>query len=314
MRAPAFPIAPRHAEPPSPANGRRGCAVPGEEDKALNYRHEFHAGNFADLLKHAVLLALLDTLTKDARPLTVLDTHAGAGLYDLWGEAARKSGEAAEGVVRLMAEPDPPASCAPLKRAVQAANRSGGLRFYPGSPLLALDALRDGDRFIGCELRPEEHRALARLAAGRGRRRMEIDIRLADGFSVLAEGGAGRGRRLVLVDPPFERGDDYVRILEAVGADVARGGDAVHAVWTPLKDLQTFDAFLGGVEALGRGLAVEARLRPLTNPLRMNGCAMVLLGATAVLDAVEPPARAAAQWVTGTLGHPGAEARLERFG
>jgi 23S rRNA (adenine2030-N6)-methyltransferase len=274
----------------------------------LNYRHHFHAGNFADLLKHALVLQLLQRLMADASPLAVLDVHAGAGLYDLTGEAARKSGEADAGVVRLMADPAAPAAFDPLKQAVGRANPAGGLRWYPGSPLLIVEALRPGDRYTGCELRPDDHAALQQLLSGR----KGAQALRRDGYEVLAE-EAGRGpRRLVLVDPPFERGDDYVRAAEGVGRADGRPGDAF-AIWTPLKDLETFDAFLGRLIDAGAesGLVVEARLRPLDDPLRMNGCALVLLGDPAVLRTMQAPAREIAGWIVGRLGGPGGSARVE---
>jgi 23S rRNA (adenine2030-N6)-methyltransferase len=282
-----------------------------KEGLALNYRHEFHAGNFADLLKHAIVLAWIKRLG-GAGGLTVLDTHAGAGLYDLKSEAARKSGEAALGVAKLMADAAAPPVFSALKRAVQAENGPGQLRFYPGSPAVVLRALQSGDRYIGCELRPDDHAELAKLTHQRGGEALCVD-----GYAALAEGRAGDGRRLVLIDPPFERGDEYPNIVEAVRADRARGqGEAAYAIWTPLKDLQTFDSFLGGIEGVGfgGGLAVEARLRPLADPMKLNGCAMVLLGPAAAVAGVEPAATQAAEWVVRALGREGGQARVEHLG
>ena len=261
-------------------------------------------------MKHAITLAWVKRLG-GAAGLTVLDTHAGAGLYDLKGVDARRTDEASLGVARLMADPEAPPAFAALKRAVQAENHPGQLRYYPGSPALMLRALRTVDRYIGCELRPDDHADLAKLTRQRGGEALR-----ADGYAALADGRAGEGRRLVLIDPPFERGDEYRNIVEAVAADHRRGGEAAYAIWTPLKDLQTFDSFLGGVETIGveAGLSVEARLQPLTDPLRMNGCAMVLLGTRAGVDAVSGVADEAARWVVSALGGPGGEARLERLG
>ena len=273
----------------------------------MNYRHHFHAGNFADLLKHALLLQLLQRLLQAPAPLLVLDTHAGAGVYDLEGEAARRSGEAAAGIVRLMADGAAPAEFEPVRAAVRRCNPAGGARLYPGSPVLAAAALRRGDNYLGCELRPDDHAALVETLKpwpnARALRR--------DGYEVLAEQGLKGPRRLVLVDPPFERGDDYARAAQTVGAASGRPGDAF-AIWTPLKDLETFDAFLGALIGAGadRGLVVEARLKPLDDPLRMNGCALVLLGEAALIEAIEAPARALAGWIVAGLGHPGGEARI----
>src|ERR1700734_1026699 len=117
----------------------------------MNYRHAFHAGNFADLAKHAILLAVMAAM----RPERILDTHAGAGLYDLGGEDARRTGEAEAGVGRLMAAADAPVAFDALKQAVRRENPDGGLRWYPGSPRLAVDAASPGAAYAGFELQPE---------------------------------------------------------------------------------------------------------------------------------------------------------------
>ncbi len=284
----------------------------------MNYRHAFHAGNFADLLKHAVVLDLMARLTATAAPLTVVDTHAGAGGYDLAGELARKTGEGQAGIVRLMADAAAPAVFEPLKAAVRGMNAGGareggqGVRYYPGSPLLIAPALRGADRYLACEIRPDDGAALkAALKGARG-----AEVRLADGWSVaVAEARAGgRARRLfVLIDPPFERGDDYASIVATVGAVLDAAPGACLAIWVPIKDLATFDAFLGELEdvvqdAVGGGaplLVSEVRLRPLADPMKMNGCAMLVLGAP---PGAEAPARAAADWIAGRLGEAGARA------
>lgn len=278
------------------------------QEVALNYRHHFHAGNFADLLKHALVLQLMDRLTQAPGSLAVLDTHAGAGLYDLEGDQARRSGEAAQGVVRLMADPFAPAQFEGLKQAVQAQNPDGGVRFYPGSPLLIARRLRPGDHYTGCELRPDDVATLTELV----RPWPGARARLEDGYAAL-ESWTARGRRLVLIDPPFERGDDYARIAASVRAALAREPATVFAIWTPLKDLETFDAFLGRIEGIegARGLVVQARLKPLDDPLRMNGCAVVTLGDAALMAALTEPARAVAGWIVETSGGPGAEARID---
>ena len=132
----------------------------------MNYRHAFHAGNFADLVKHAALLQLLERMQADPRPLQVFDTHAGRGLYDLSGEEAQRSGEAEEGVIQLMQARDLPPAFAGLRKAVAQLNGGGETALYPGSPMLVADALRKGDAYLGCELRPQEHSALGEALAG----------------------------------------------------------------------------------------------------------------------------------------------------
>jgi 23S rRNA (adenine2030-N6)-methyltransferase len=247
----------------------------------LNYRHAFHAGNFADLVKHAGLLALLARLQADAAPLSVIDTHAGRGLYDLAGAEARKSGEADAGIVRLMAADDAPGEFAGLTAAVKALNRGGAVRRYPGSPWLVAEALRRGGAYLGCELRADEHAALAAALKGRP----GVRTALADGYAVAPREVPAAGKALVLIDPPFERADDYGRIVEAVADVRARNPRAVVLVWLPIKDLETFDAFLRDLEdaQVGPLLVAEARMRPLSDPMKMNGCALVCVDAPAGL-------------------------------
>ncbi|HTI66761.1 MAG TPA: 23S rRNA (adenine(2030)-N(6))-methyltransferase RlmJ [Caulobacteraceae bacterium] len=258
-----------------------------------------------------MLLHLLERLTATPGSLAVLDTHAGAGAYDLEGEQARRSGEARQGVVRLMADAGAPAALDLLKRAVEVDNPEGGVKLYPGSPLLIARRLRPGDHYTGCELRPDDFAELElRMRPYAGAR-----ARLEDGYATL-EGWKAGGKRLALIDPPFERGDEYARVVAGARAAIRARPDTAVLIWTPLKDLETFDAFLGGLEATPgvRGLAVQARLKPLDDPLRMNGCALAVLGDPALLDALTPSAQAIAGWTVAALGGAGGAARVERIG
>lgn len=272
----------------------------------LNYRHAFHAGNFADLVKHAAVLQLLASGASDPAPLTVIDTHAGAGIYDLSGPEAQRSGEAAAGIGRLAAAPHAPAEFAPLLAAVKRLNGGGPIRRYPGSPWLIVEALRAQDRYLGCELRPAEHAALREtLQRGALQGRAHAEALCADGFALALERCPRTGRTLVLIDPPFERGDDYVQVVRTVAAVRRKNAAAQVLIWLPLKDLETFDAFLRDLEDAIEApiLAAETRMRPLSDPLRMNGCALVLVGGP------EAAAGVFAQicgWTAETLGENGA--------
>lgn len=267
----------------------------------MNYRHAFHAGNFADHVKHAALLDLLKRMMAAPGPLSVIDTHAGRGLYDLGGAEAKRSGEAEQGVLKLMQAPGLPPAMAPLRAAVLRLNKGGPTRRYPGSPLLVADALRPGDAYLGCELRSEEHGVLKTALKDR----MGVSTLCADGFKTAAQQVPATGAALVLIDPPFERGDDYANIAETLGAVAARNPAAVVMIWLPLKDLETFDAFLRDAEEAGAGplLVAEARMRPLTDPMKMNGCALVTArapeGFAEVLDSL-------CAWTVQALGRGGA--------
>ncbi|HEY1560135.1 MAG TPA: 23S rRNA (adenine(2030)-N(6))-methyltransferase RlmJ [Caulobacteraceae bacterium] len=263
----------------------------------MNYRHAFHAGNFADLFKHAVLLELLAKVATAPGPLTVIDTHAGAGAYDLGSDAARRTGEGSAASV-LMAEEASPGVFAPLKSAVGRLNQTGERR-YPGSPLLIAQALRARDQLIACETSREDFEILR-----------EILRRPAGSFAVREDGWEVARLRtprspasvLVLIDPPYEAAGDPQRAAQALGQVLGRNAKAVVAVWAPLKDLASFDALLSDLEDAARGLPMlvaEARLRPPDDPLRLNGCAMIVVNPTPDLEA---KAREAADWIAQAFG------------
>ena len=270
----------------------------------MNYRHHFHAGNFADLLKHAALTESLTALQRDPAPLTIIDTHAGAGTYPL-DPRALGEGEAAA-TRRLLEDVNAPAVFDALKGAVRA--ESGPGTVYPGSPLLVARALRRQDRLVACELRPDDHAALAtrlRRAAGRA------EALRADGYveAVARLGRLDEGRALLLIDPPYERADDYARIVETLGRVLRLRVRASVLVWAPLKDLETLDRLVREVEALRPppGFVAEVRLRPPLDPMRMNGCAVLLLNPP---PAVEAGVAAACGWIAARLGESGASHRL----
>ncbi len=266
----------------------------------MNYRHGYHAGNFADVLKHAALCELLRLLTAKDKKLFVLDTHAGAGGYDLAGSQARRTGEAESGIGRLAAAARagmPPAVTRYLA-AVAAYDRKFGPakdrpRRYPGSPRLVRAALRPGDRFIACELHPEEALALKREFAGD----RAVEVRQADGYKVLKALLPPVERRgLVLIDPPFEAADEYERLLRALRQGVRRFATGCYAVWYPIKD-EMADAFVRELAAL----------KPLVLTLRLDGIAPGKLAACG-LAVINPPwrfeeaMREALPWIAGQLG------------
>ncbi len=266
----------------------------------MNYRHAFHAGNFADLVKHAALLQVLDTLMADPSPVHIIDTHAGRGLYDLAGEEAKRSGEAQAGVSRLAVAQGLPPSLARLRQALVVVNGGSRVSIYPGSPRLIADQMRPGDSYLACELRPEEHDGLVANLAGR----MGVQTACADGYRAAWERLPTKGRALILIDPPFERADDYQQIVSTLAKAMAKNAQVQSLVWLPIKDLETFDGFLRDAEDAGLGdlLIVEARMRPLNDPMTMNGCALVLSRAPRELD---PALAAICDWVVSTLGDGG---------
>ena len=187
-------------------------------------------------------------------------------------------------------------------------NPKGGARLYPGSPRLVADALRSADRLVACELRSDDASLLRQALKA-----ANAEVLARDGYDVLAAGG-GPGQRLAaLIDPPFERADDYDQSVRAATAALRRDPGAVIMIWLPLKDLESFDGFLRRLEVGGApdALVVEARLRPLDDPMRMNGCALVVINPP---EGLEADAAAVAEWVVGACGDPGGEARVWRLG
>ena len=255
----------------------------------MNYHHAFHAGNFADVFKHAMLLALLDALTAKDKPLCYFDKHAGAGDYLLDEEQARRTGEWRDGIGRLFDAPGVPP---PLQRyldAIRGFNPDGTLRRYPGSPLLAALALRANDRLVLCETQDEET-ALLR-AALRGDPRAHVHQR--DGYAALkALLPPAERRGLVLIDPPFEQQAQEFRVIETALAEAhARWPTGVYMVWFPIKQRATIRPFARWLGARGWNdvLYAELLVRADNSPLRLNGCGMVVVNAPWRLDAALAP-------------------------
>src|SRR5258708_8787131 len=223
----------------------------------MNYRHAFHAGNFADVVKHAVLARIITHLKEKPAAFRVIDTHAGAGLYDLSGPEASRTGEWRAGIGRLLAAqlaPDVRALLAPYLDAVAALNPGGAMKVYPGSPALAQTLLRDQDRLVVCEREPNAARALATAVHGDTRAKA-VEI---DGYTALnAYIPPKEPRGLVLIDPPYEQPDEFPRLAAALSAAVAKWPTGAFFPWDPIKDC-------GAVVALLRDL----RAREMTNMLR----------------------------------------------
>lgn len=212
----------------------------------MNYRHEFHAGNFADVLKHVVLVRALLYLRRKDKPFRVIDTHAGAGLYDLSGPEALRSNEARDGIVRLLDGADLGAAAELLAPYLAAARAAGAPRFYPGSPLITQALLRAQDRALFCELLPDAARSL-RLALGRDERVKTVEI---DGYTGLKAYVPPVERRgLVLIDPPFERRDEYERIFDTLAGALRKWRGGTYVVWQPVKEPDVVDAFCRAVAA-----------------------------------------------------------------
>ena len=279
----------------------------------MNYRHAFHAGNHADVLKHLVLLALLDALKKKDTPFFVLDTHAGRGRYLLAAAESRKTGEADAGILKLMGEAKMPEVVERYLRAVEANNPVGALIAYPGSPLLVAQALRAQDRLAACELQPDEAAALKELFAHDAR----VAVHARDGYAAIKAmlpprlGSTKFARGLVLIDPPYEVQDnEYPQIISAVREALQRWPQATYAIWYPIKLRRSLQPFLRKAAALPAKsvLLAELQVRPDDSPLRLNGSGLVLVNPPWKFDQQLAPAMPV---LKSALGEKGATTRLE---
>lgn len=260
----------------------------------MNYRHRYHAGNFADVFKHAILVLLLRRLLAKETPLLVLDTHAGIGRYDLASPEAQKTGEFRAGIARLMAEPEPPTLLAPyldLVRAanpVNSANPRGALRHYPGSPAIAALLLRPEDRIIACELHPEDAQSLKREFASDRR----VAIHHQDGYRALKAFLPPPERRgLVLIDPPFETTDEAEKLLKGLAQAHRRFPGGCYALWYPLKDRAPVEAWQRQLRDSGirRILVTELLVQSPLLPDRLNGAGLVVINPPWRIEAeIEP--------------------------
>ena len=252
----------------------------------MNYRHVFHAGNFADVVKHTILTRILTYLMRKDAAFRVIDTHAGVGLYDLKGEKAEKTGEWQDGIGRLIHVKRPDAVdtlLAPYLDAVRAQNPNGDLRFYPGSPLITRKMLRSQDRLMALELHPVDVEALRENFAGD----FQTRVTHVDGWQALGTHLPPKEKRgLVLIDPPFEERGEFQRMVESLVKAHKRWAGGLYALWYPIKDPEDVADFVDLLEASGipKILRLELRIRPASLPPRLHGTGMIVVNPPYVLE------------------------------
>jgi len=259
----------------------------------LSYRHGFHAGNHADVLKHSVLVFLLDYLSRKNKPWQFVDTHAGAARYDLDSEWARKNAEHESGIATLWPCADLPPLLAAYVAHVRRLNPDGTLRSYPGSPQLALQCARREDRLRLFELHPNESEVLRSHLADAGSR---VQIKAQDGYAGLASVLPPPTRRgLILIDPSYEEKSDYVRVVTVLEEALKRFATGIYMVWYPLLqrlEARRFAASLermakaAGIDWLNASLCVHA---PSPDGFGMHGSGVFIVNPPWTLpDALQP--------------------------
>lgn len=267
----------------------------------LSYRHLFHAGNFSDVFKHALLARLLIALGKKSKPYFYLDTHAGIGRYDLSHPWAQKVREYDNGIGRLWERKDIPAALAPYLDVVKAENPNRKLRFYPGSPLIAKRLMRRDDRMVLTELNKTDCADLKKLFEKERR----VAVELLDGYQALkAHLPPAERRGLVLIDSSFDRAREFARIVTALAEAHARWATGMYAVWYPLMEPGDMRNFARNLEKTGIRKILQLELTVMPADAAVTpGCGMLV---------VNPPwqfeneARPLLEWLWRALSAGGA--------
>lgn len=271
----------------------------------MNYRHAFHAGSFSDVLKHAVLARILVHLMHKEAPFRFIDTHAGAGRYDLSGDEARRSPEWREGIARvLMARPPAPVGelLRPYLQAVGPHDAEGRPVAYPGSPAIAQALMRAQDRIALCEASPDEREALI-AALGRDRR---LSIVSTDGYVALNAYLPPKERRgVILIDPPFEAPGEAGGIVHALERALRKWPTGAYVAWRPIRDARDDARFLNAVAALGAPNVLRLELDIGPGPIGAHGQEPLTRAGLLVVNPPHPlvgEARTLLPWLAQTLG------------
>ncbi|MGI6852789.1 23S rRNA (adenine(2030)-N(6))-methyltransferase RlmJ [Mesorhizobium sp. 1B3] len=283
----------------------------------MNYRHAYHAGNFADVVKHAVLARIVEYLKLKDKAFRIIDTHAGIGVYDLSSDEAQKTGEWRDGIGKLLSAKLDPATAnllKPLLDVVRAMNPQSGLRFYPGSPMVARRLLRKQDRLSAIELHAQDAAALKKRFEGDFQTRViELDGWLALGAHLPPK----EKRGLVLIDPPFEKEGEFRRLVSGLAKAHRRWPGGIYALWYPIKDRAAVNSFRAELAATGieKILDIRFHIRQPSPEARLDGTGMIvvnppyplqrelqmLLPALKTALAETPQARWAVEWLAGEV-------------
>ncbi|NVN42996.1 23S rRNA (adenine(2030)-N(6))-methyltransferase RlmJ [Asaia siamensis] len=259
----------------------------------MNYRHAYHAGNFADMMKHGLLLVILRHLLRKPAGFCVLDTHSGCGVYDLDSIEAQKTGEWRDGIGRFETIPEGPEELVDYLTSIEALGAPGR---YPGSPSLIASLLRPQDRLICCELHPEDASTLKRNF----RQQSQVAVHERDGYGALKAFLPPRDlkRGLILIDPPFEQGDEFARLADAIQTSRKLFPMGIVAAWYPIKHRAPVRQFHDSLRDAGLRdlLDCSLLLRTPTDPTRLNGCGLLVASppyrfeeqAQTLLDALLP--------------------------
>ncbi|WP_172561792.1 23S rRNA (adenine(2030)-N(6))-methyltransferase RlmJ [Vibrio furnissii] len=242
----------------------------------LSYRHSFHAGNHADVVKHIVQSLILSALQQKDKPFVYHDTHSGVGRYDLTHEWSEKTGEYKQGIARLWQQTEVPEDIHSYLEAIKALNDDGELRYYPGSPRVARAHLRSHDRMVLTELHPSDYPLLEQEF----HRDRQVAIFKEDGFARLKASLPPKERRgLVLIDPPYELAKEYRDVVQAIAQSYKRWATGIYAIWYPVVNRCDIEDMIEGLQGLGirKILQIELGVSPDTNERGMTASGMIVI-------------------------------------
>ncbi|WP_076590273.1 23S rRNA (adenine(2030)-N(6))-methyltransferase RlmJ [Vibrio ostreicida] len=242
----------------------------------LSYRHSFHAGNHADVVKHIVQSLILNALKEKDKPFVYHDTHSGVGRYDLTHEWAEKTSEYKQGIARLWGASELPPDITSYLNAIKALNSTDCLRYYPGSPRVARAHLRPQDRMVLTELHPSDFPLLEQEF----HRDRQVSLYKEDGFKRLKASLPPKERRgLVLIDPPYELAREYRDVVQAIHQAHKRWATGIYAIWYPVVNRCDIEDMLKGLEGLGirKILQIELGVSPDTNERGMTASGMIVI-------------------------------------
>lgn len=242
----------------------------------LSYRHSFHAGNHADVLKHIVQSLILNSLQQKEKPFVYHDTHSGVGRYDLTHEWSEKTGEYKQGIARVWQQDNIPAELDSYMDAIRQLNQGETLRYYPGSPRVARAHLREQDRMVLTELHPSDYPLLEQEF----HRDRQVSIYKEDGFARLKASLPPQERRgLVLIDPPYELAKEYRDVVRAIAQSYKRWATGIYAIWYPVVNRCDIDDMLQGLQGLEirKILQIELGVAPDTNERGMTASGMIVI-------------------------------------
>ena len=250
----------------------------------MNYRHIFHAGNFSDVVKHYVLTLCLEKLVQKSTPFCVIDTHAGIGEYALASPLAQKTKEFEQGIDLVLKAPHLPDSFESYLKVITAYNGiNQPLTLYPGSPLIARNFIRTGDRLILSELHPVD----AEILASHFKRDPCVTVLNQDAYISLKALLPPREKRgLVLIDPPFEKRDEFSALVNGMKNALARFAHGMYMIWFPIKDTKNCNQFYSALQSLDlpKTLLLEFFLQKPVQKDVLNGCGLILINPPFLLD------------------------------